>query len=95
MNKSAAIFRQQLADWVPDMFSNIYFAKNHKITNNWTPAEARDENKRRFKILRIFFDVGFTKYKTIKFCFIRLPASFLRLPSNLLGGTPPLKYSKC
>jgi hypothetical protein len=32
-----------LAAWVPDMFYNIYFAKNHKIAKNSTTVKAREK----------------------------------------------------
>jgi len=33
----------QVAAWVPDMFCNFYFMKNHKIAKNSTTTKARDK----------------------------------------------------
>jgi hypothetical protein len=41
--KSAASFCRQVAAFVPDMFCNIYLAKNHKIANNLATTEAREK----------------------------------------------------
>jgi hypothetical protein len=41
LNVSAASFCCQVAAWVPDMFCNFYFAKNYKIANNSTTADAK------------------------------------------------------
>ncbi len=38
--KSAAGFCRQVAAWFPDMFSNFYLAKNHKIAKNSTTTKA-------------------------------------------------------
>jgi hypothetical protein len=42
-----------VAAWVPDMFSNFYVMKNHKIANNPTTTDAREKNEPKFGILRI------------------------------------------
>jgi hypothetical protein len=36
-------YRPQVAAWVPDMFCNFYFSKNHKIGNNSTTYEAGEK----------------------------------------------------
>jgi hypothetical protein len=41
--KSAASLCQQVAALVPDMFSNFYLVKNHKIANNSATTEAREK----------------------------------------------------
>jgi len=46
-----------VAAWVPDMFHDFLSVKNHKIS-----TEAREKNKHRFGIPRIFF-VHFTELK--------------------------------
>ncbi len=38
--KSGASFCRQTASWVPDMFCNFYFVKNHKIVKNSTTTKA-------------------------------------------------------
>ncbi len=40
---SAANFCYQVANWVTDMFCNIYLAKNGKIVNNWANTDAREK----------------------------------------------------
>jgi len=52
--KSAASFCHQAAAWIPDRFYNFCMAKNHKIAKNLTTTKAREKNKHRFGILRIF-----------------------------------------
>ncbi len=39
--KSVASFCHQVAAWVPDMFCNFYFVKNHKIVKNSRTTKAR------------------------------------------------------
>jgi hypothetical protein len=50
--KSAASVCRQVAAWVPEMFCNFYFVKNHKIAYNSTTTKAR-EKKQRCGILRM------------------------------------------
>jgi hypothetical protein len=38
-----------VAAWVPNIFCNFYFMKNHEIADNSTINEAREENKRRLR----------------------------------------------
>ncbi len=57
-----ASFCCQVAAWVPDMFCNFYLVKNHKIAKNSTTSKAREKNKYRFGIFRIFY-VRLTKFK--------------------------------
>ncbi len=40
VRKSVARFCHQVAPWVPDVFCNFYFAKNHKIAYNSATTEA-------------------------------------------------------
>jgi len=42
-NKSAASFCHQVSAWVPDLFSNFYLVKSHKIANNSLTTEAREK----------------------------------------------------
>jgi hypothetical protein len=44
VGKSAASFFDQVAAWVPGMFSNFYFVKNHKIANKSTTTKAKGAN---------------------------------------------------
>jgi hypothetical protein len=76
--KSAASFCRQVATWVPDMFCNFYFVKNHKIAKKSTTTKAIEKNYRRFGILRILelFDACLLTLKTIKFYLIRLATDF-------------------
>jgi hypothetical protein len=39
----AASFCHQVATLVPDMFSNFYLVKNHKIANNSATTEAKEK----------------------------------------------------
>jgi hypothetical protein len=39
--------------WVPDIFCNFYFMKNHKIADNSTITEAGKETRHKFGIDRI------------------------------------------
>jgi len=41
--KFAASVCRQVAAWVPDMFSNFYLVKNHKIAENSTTAKSREK----------------------------------------------------
>jgi hypothetical protein len=41
--KSAASFCRQVAALVPDMFSNFYLVKNHKIANNSATTKATEK----------------------------------------------------
>ncbi len=41
--KSAASFCHQVAAWVPYMFCNFYFVKNHKTANYSTTTKAREK----------------------------------------------------
>jgi hypothetical protein len=41
--KSAANLCQQVAALIPDMFSNFYLVKNHKIVNNSATTEATEK----------------------------------------------------
>jgi hypothetical protein len=51
---SAASFCHQVAAWFPDMFSNFYLVKNHKIAKkNTTTAKPREKNKHSFVILGV------------------------------------------
>jgi len=52
--KSAASFCHRVTAWFPDMFRNFCLVKNHKIAKNLTTTKAREKNKHRFGILRIF-----------------------------------------
>jgi hypothetical protein len=52
--KSAASFCCHVAAWFPDMFCNFYLLKNHKIAKNSTTTKAREKNKHRLGIIRIF-----------------------------------------
>ncbi len=74
--KSAASFCLQVAAWVSDMFCNFYLLKNHKIADNSIITEARQKNKHRFGILRIFFMYVWLNLKTIKFYLIKLDTDF-------------------
>ncbi len=51
--KSAANFSRKVAAWVPGMFCNFYFVKNHEIAKNSTITKDREKDKHRFGILRI------------------------------------------
>ncbi len=52
-DKSAARFCHQVAAWGPDMFSNFYLVKSHKIAYNSATTEDREKNKHRLRSLRI------------------------------------------
>ena len=41
--KSAARFWRKVAAWLPDMFCNFYFVKNHKFAKNSTTTNAREK----------------------------------------------------
>jgi hypothetical protein len=43
LDKLAARFCQQVADWVSDMFCDFYYVKNHKIANCSGNTEAREK----------------------------------------------------
>jgi hypothetical protein len=45
---------RQVAAWFKDMFCNFHLVKNHKIAKNSTTTKAREKNKHRFRIPRIF-----------------------------------------
>ena len=66
-DKSAATFCCQVAAWVRDMLRNFYLVKSHNIAIDSTTTEAREKNKHRFGIFRIFDNV-WLNLKTIKFC---------------------------
>ncbi len=42
-DKSAARFCYQVAAWDPDIFSNFYLMKSHKIANNSANTETREK----------------------------------------------------
>jgi hypothetical protein len=65
LDQSAAILSHQVVGLVADMFSNFYLVKNYKIANNSTTTEAREKST--YLESLDFFDVGFTKFKAIKF----------------------------
>ncbi len=50
-----------MAAWVPEMFHNLLLAKNHKISNNLTTAEAREKISADLESLDFF--VHFTELK--------------------------------
>ncbi len=61
--ESAANFCHQVAAWFPDLFSNFYLVKNHKIANNSTTTKAREKISTDLESLEFekFFDACFTK----------------------------------
>jgi hypothetical protein len=69
VGKSAASLCLQVAALVPDMFSNFYVVKNHKIANNSATTEATEKISTYLESLEFwkFFDVGLTNLTTIKF----------------------------
>ncbi len=52
--KSATSFCQQVAAWVPDMFCNFYFVKNHKIAKKSTTTNAKEKISTDLKSLENF-----------------------------------------
>jgi hypothetical protein len=57
--KSAAIFRHQVAAWVPDLLCNFYLVKSHKIANNSATTEGREKISTDLK----FFGICLTKFE--------------------------------
>jgi hypothetical protein len=44
LDKSAAIFRHRVAEYILDMFCNFYLVKNHKIVSYSTTAEGGEKS---------------------------------------------------
>jgi hypothetical protein len=62
--KSAASVCRQVAAWVPEMFCNFYFVKNHKIVYNLTATKAREKLSKDVESLESqeFFHKCLTKF---------------------------------
>jgi hypothetical protein len=84
--KSAACFCHQVAAWVPDMFSNFYFMKNHNIAKTKQPLKL-EKNKHSFGILGIleFFDIYLTNVKINQILLNKIRNRFL-LTTKLFTG---------
>ncbi len=87
-DKSAARFCHQVATWVPDMFSNFYLVKSHKIANNSATTEAKEKISTDFESLEFqkYFDACLTKFENYQ---ILLSHRFL-LTTMLLNGRKSL-----
>jgi hypothetical protein len=75
LDQSAAILSHQVAGLVPDMFSNFYLVKNHKIVKNPTIIEARGKSTDLESLY--FLALGSTELKIIKFYIIKLAIDLL------------------
>jgi hypothetical protein len=60
---SGASFCHQVAEWFLGMFCNFYSAKEHKIGNKSTTAEAKEKINAHFESLKCYFIIVFlTKF---------------------------------
>jgi hypothetical protein len=85
--KSDASFCCQVAAWVPDMFSNFYLVKNHKIAKYSTTTNAREKISTDLEPLEFlnFFMYIWLTLKAIKFYLIKLATDFYWQTSYLKG----------
>jgi hypothetical protein len=56
----------------PDLFSNFYLVKNHKIAKNSTTTEAREKISTDLESLELKNDVYFTKFKNNQIFLVKI-----------------------
>ncbi len=68
-----------MAAWVPEMFHNFYFMKNHKIVFNslMTAAIGKISTDLEFLEFKKIIDVGLTKFKNKQILFNKIIHIFL------------------
>ncbi len=76
--KSAPIFCQQVAAWVPDMFHNFYLVKSHKIANYSVTTEAREKISIDLESVEFYiFYVCLTKFENYHILLNKISHRFL------------------
>ncbi len=77
--------------WQSKLFCSATFVKNNKFFKKSTTTKARETNKQRFGILRIFSMYVWLYLKTIKFFSVKLDTDFYWL-TKLLGERAILEH---
>jgi hypothetical protein len=78
-DNSADISHSQETAWVPDMFSNIYLLKNHKIANNLTTTEAREKISANSESQEFqkYFNLGLSEFNSNQILLSKICRQFL------------------
>jgi hypothetical protein len=85
--KSDASFCCQVAAWVPDMFSNFYLVKNHKIAKYSTTTNTREKISTDLEPLKFLknFDVHLTNFKSNQILLNKISHRFLLTNKLFIG----------